>query len=71
MEKKIIGQYVFLALVTATGVLLRMYSAHYYVAGILTGTGGIMLIMVYFGRKVATATAAKIDKRVRDIIVNK
>lgn len=71
MQHKFIIQCLFFIILLVAGILMRLFANAPYLAGILTGIGGIMLPCMYVGKKVADKAAARMDKRMRDIILNK
>lgn len=71
MQKKFITQYIFLVLLASTGLSVYYFTRFHFIAGCLTGSAVLMMVLVWAGRRVIKRSANSIDKRIRDIILEK
>ena len=55
---------------TLSGIGIAGYFIGHYAGAIITGAACLLMLLVAIGRKAAAKAASRIDKNIRDMIVN-
>jgi len=66
LSRKDITAYLVLLLLAAGGIWLRGYAG-----GCITGAAGSMLLVAILGKRLAQKAIRRIDKNVKDILINR